>query len=62
MMVGTVPPSMLDGLASTCEGSNCDRRLTEDRLMMEMRTDGGVRRAYECTCGAVTVTVATREA
>ncbi|MCT9095973.1 hypothetical protein [Haloarchaeobius sp. HME9146] len=46
---------MLEHLTGTCEG--CDATLDADRLMLTMRTDGGVRRAYECTCGAVTVTV-----
>ncbi len=47
--------AMLENLTSTCEG--CDRPLGEDALMLSMRTEGGERRAYECACGAVTVTV-----
>lgn len=46
---------MLENLTSTCEG--CDRPLGEAALMLSMRTEGGERRAYECACGAVTVTV-----
>jgi hypothetical protein len=48
---------MLDELACTCEGSGCERTLTEDDCMLVYRTDAGERRAYECACGAVTVTV-----
>lgn len=46
---------MLDELTCTCE--RCDRSLEDDRLMLSMRTDEGTRRAYECDCGAVTITV-----
>ncbi|SFS70534.1 hypothetical protein [Halostagnicola kamekurae] len=46
---------MLDELTCTCE--RCDQSLEDDRLMLSMRTDGGTRRAYECRCGAVTITV-----
>ncbi|WP_256298636.1 hypothetical protein [Haloarchaeobius salinus] len=46
---------MLDQLTAACEG--CNRPLDGDRLMLTMRTDAGTRRAYECGCGAVTVTV-----
>lgn len=46
---------MLEELTCRCEA--CDRTLNESRLMLAMRTDGGERRAYECLCGAVTVTV-----
>ncbi|WP_251344069.1 hypothetical protein [Haloplanus halophilus] len=48
---------MLENLTSTCEAAGCDRPLDEDALMVAMRTDAGERRAYECACGAVTVTV-----
>ncbi|MFT4932989.1 MAG: hypothetical protein ACI91T_002894 [Natronomonas sp.] len=48
---------MLDSLSCTCEASGCERALGEDQLMLAMRTEGGVRRAYECDCGAVTITV-----
>ncbi|AHF98840.1 hypothetical protein HALLA_08160 [Halostagnicola larsenii XH-48] len=46
---------MLDELTSACE--HCDQPLEDDRLMLSMRTDEGTRRAYECDCGAVTITV-----
>ncbi|WP_435345155.1 hypothetical protein [Haloarchaeobius sp. HRN-SO-5] len=46
---------MLDQLTAACEG--CDQLLDADQLMLTMSTAGGVRRAYECDCGAVTVTV-----
>ena len=31
--------------------------LSDERLMLVMKTEGGTRCAYECTCGAVTITV-----
>ena len=40
---------------NTCNADGCDRALTEPQLLFD--TDGGRRAAYECTCGAVTVTV-----
>jgi hypothetical protein len=46
---------MLENLTSTCGG--CDRSLDDGALMLSMRTEAGERRAYECACGAVTVTV-----
>jgi hypothetical protein len=48
---------MLDELACTCEGRECSRTLTDDECVLIYRTDAGERRAYECACGAVTVTV-----
>jgi hypothetical protein len=39
-----------------CDADNCDRPLDEPQLVFE--TPGGRREAYECVCGAVTVTVA----
>ncbi|WP_435335106.1 hypothetical protein [Haloarchaeobius sp. TZWWS8] len=46
---------MLERLTATCEG--CDQTLDAAGATLTMRTAGGVRRAYECECGAVTVTV-----
>ena len=48
---------MLHGLVCACEGSNCDQRLRDEQLMLVMKTTAGERRAYECECGTVTVTV-----
>ncbi|MFB6087054.1 MAG: hypothetical protein ABEJ85_00920 [Haloarculaceae archaeon] len=48
---------MLDELACTCEAEGCDRHLDADDCMLVYRTEGGERRAYECDCGHVTVTV-----
>ncbi len=48
---------MLDELVATCEGDGCDRRLRENDCAFVYRTDDGERRAYECRCGAVTITV-----
>lgn len=48
---------MLDQLECECSAPDCDRTLSEDRRMLTMETPDGVRRAYECACGTVTVTV-----
>jgi hypothetical protein len=48
---------MLDELTCTCEAAGCDHRLGAEECMLVYRTDAGERRAYECVCGAVTVTV-----
>jgi hypothetical protein len=48
---------MLDELACTCEADDCDRELGDRDCMLVYRTDAGERRAYECACGTVTVTV-----
>lgn len=48
---------MLDKLACKCEDPDCDRWLARDEHMLTMTTEGGTRRAYECACGTVTVTV-----
>lgn len=47
---------MFEELTCTCRG--CDRELTDGALQLVYRTAGGERRAYDCACGAVTVTVA----
>ena len=43
----------------TCEAAECDRRLGAPAIRYE--TTAGCREAYECACGAVTVTVARAE-
>jgi len=48
---------MLENLASTCENAGCDRLLQESDCMMVYQTEAGTRRAYECSCGTVTITV-----
>jgi hypothetical protein len=48
---------MLAELACTCE--QCDAPLGDEHLRLTMESVGGVRHAYECDCGAVTITVAT---
>lgn len=48
---------MLDELASTCEADGCTHTLSEDNCMLVYRTPAGERRAYECSCGTVTITV-----
>jgi hypothetical protein len=57
MSVGLLWWAMLENLTSTCEAAGCDRPLDDDALMLMLRTEAGRRRAYECACGAVTVTV-----
>jgi hypothetical protein len=52
---------MLEHLASVCSAPDCERTLSEDRRMLTMETPDGIRRAYECECGAVTVTVLDKE-
>ncbi|WP_176765252.1 hypothetical protein [Halovenus aranensis] len=52
---------MLDQLAATCENERCNRPLTEEECMLVYQTEYGQRRAYECHCGTVTVTVGRRE-
>lgn len=46
---------MLGDLARACE--TCDRPLGAEEFALAFETVGGVRRAYECECGAVTITV-----
>ncbi|WP_199174835.1 hypothetical protein [Halegenticoccus soli] len=48
---------MLNDLACACEAPECGRPLSEESLMLVMRNAAGERRAYECDCGAVTITV-----
>ncbi|WP_433633845.1 hypothetical protein [Halomicrococcus sp. NG-SE-24] len=48
---------MKEQLRCACEAAGCDRELGPDQLMLAMTVDAGTRRAYECDCGAVTVTV-----
>lgn len=48
---------MLENLTATCENEGCERRLHEDDPAIVYRADGCERRAYECVCGAVTITV-----
>ncbi len=42
---------------ATCDDPDCERPLSADPALV-FRTDAGERRAYECDCGALTVTVA----
>ena len=50
---------MLESISCTCD--RCDQPLTDDQLQMTMATAGGTRRVYECSCGAVTVTLINEE-
>jgi hypothetical protein len=47
---------VFDELTPTCEAPRCERVLTDPALVF--RDAGGERRAYECVCGTITVTVA----
>lgn len=46
---------MLEDLQTACEG--CDAPLDASEPALTMRGPLGERRAYECGCGAITVTV-----
>ena len=48
---------MFEKLAATCEAAECDRDLPDEPALV-FRDPAGERRAYECACGEVTVTVA----
>jgi hypothetical protein len=43
-------------LAATCDAPGCDRALETRNCQLVVRRQGGERRAYECACGAVTIT------
>jgi len=45
----------LDSVTAACEA--CDRPLAPDACHLAVETADGERRAYECDCGAVTITV-----
>jgi len=57
MCASLVCSCMLDELTCSCEAPACDRSLDDADCMLVYRTPAGERRAYECDCGAVTVTV-----
>jgi hypothetical protein len=46
---------MQEQLSLACE--RCGRGLADDRFALSVTTDAGERRAYECACGAVTISV-----
>ena len=46
---------MLENLTNACEA--CDRPLHAEEFAIAFETANGVRRAYECDCGAVTITI-----
>lgn len=48
---------MLESLTTTCEAPGCEEPLDDAAFRLSYRTEEGERRVYECTCGAVTVTV-----
>jgi len=49
---------MLADLAVTC--TRCEGPLGEADRRLSMRTPEGVRHAYECDCGALTITLSKR--
>lgn len=48
---------MLKDLSPTCDADGCDQTLSDAECMLVYETPEGERRAYECSCGAVTITV-----
>jgi hypothetical protein len=48
---------MVSELILHCDGEECDRTLAEENWQLVYRTERGERHAYECECGAVTITV-----
>lgn len=45
-------------MAPTCDAAGCERALVPSDCQLVVQRSGGERRAYECICGAVTITVA----
>lgn len=58
---GLVDCVVLEELTLTCEAANCERQLEAESPAISFSTPAGVQRAYECECGAVTITVAREE-
>lgn len=52
---------MIDQHTARCTASCCDCKLTDDDRQMTMELDNGKRHAYECACGAITITVAKKQ-
>lgn len=48
---------MLENCTLTCEATGCDRPLDGEDPALVLETAAGRRHAYECACGAVTITV-----
>lgn len=48
--------SLRSETTATCDGPDCERALAEDPELT-FQTEAGKRCAYECACGAVTITV-----
>jgi hypothetical protein len=46
----------MDTPRAACSGTDCERPLDHTHCRLTMQTSAGTRRAYECPCGAVTVT------
>ena len=55
MMGSDVPTDMLEELTAECRG--CSRSLEAEDATLVFRTEDGEQRAYDCACGAVTITV-----
>jgi hypothetical protein len=49
---------MLSDIGVTCDATGCERELVDADCQLILQTSGGERRAYECACGAVTITLA----
>lgn len=48
---------MLEDVEPTCDAPECGRPLAPTDPQLVYRSALGERRAYECVCGAVTITV-----
>lgn len=48
---------MLDNDTMRCTANCCECKLTEDERTMTMELETHDRHAYECPCGAITITV-----
>jgi hypothetical protein len=46
----------MDTTHAACSGTDCERALDHTHCRLTMHDPAGTRRAYECPCGAVTVT------
>ena len=56
-MLSNPVSDVFDELTPTCEAPGCERALADDPALV-FRDEAGERRAYECACGGITVTVA----
>ena len=48
---------MLSDIPMTCDAAGCERELDASHCQLVVGTVFGERRAYECDCGAVTISI-----